>query len=66
VLREVVAVFAATVSVTLPLPVPLLPFGKLTQDAVFEAVQAQPAPAVTLTVVDSPVAAEVLLAGLMA
>src|SRR5687767_11945206 len=64
--RCVPPVLAATVSVTLPLPLPLAPFTMVTHDVVVVAVQAQLAPAVTLTVMLSPPAATVLLAGLIA
>jgi hypothetical protein len=66
VLRCVLAVLAATASVTLPLPLPLLPFATVTHDAGLVAVQAQLVPAVTVTVVVSPPDAAVLLPGLIA
>ncbi len=64
--RTVPPVLAATVSVTLPLPLPLLPFAMVTHDALLVAVQAQLDPAVTLTVVVSPPAAAVRLPGWIA
>jgi hypothetical protein len=64
-LRCVVPVFAATVNITLPSPLPLLPLAIVTHDALFVEVQAQLWPAVTLTVADSPPAAAVLFAGLI-
>lgn len=42
-------VFAATLKVTLPLPVPVAPDVMVIQDALLAAVQPQPAPAVTAT-----------------
>ena len=64
--RSVLVVFAATVSTTLPLPVPLLPLATVTQEAVFDAVQSHVAPAVTLTVVLSPALAAVRFDGVIA
>jgi len=55
--REVVPVFAATLYVTVPLPVPLAPAVTVIQDALLVAVHAQPAVAVTVTVADPPLAA---------
>jgi hypothetical protein len=65
VLRSAPLVLAATVSVTVPLPLPLLPFAMVIHEAVLVAVQSQVVAAVTDTVVVSPPASAVLLAGLI-
>ena len=64
--RCAVAEFAAMVMLTVPLPVPLAPPVTVIQAAPLAAVHAQVEGEVTLTLVDSPAAMEVLLAGLMA
>jgi hypothetical protein len=61
--RCAVAEFAAMVMLTVPLPVPLAPAVTVIHPALLTAVHAQVA--VTLTLVDSPAAREVLLAGLI-
>ena len=53
--RVVVAVFAATLSVTIPLPDPLAPLATLIQVALLRAVQPQPDPVVTDVLTDPPV-----------
>ena len=53
--RVVVAAFAATVSVTVPLPEPLAPLATLIQLALLTAVHAQPAAVVTDVLSDPPV-----------
>jgi hypothetical protein len=62
----VVPVDAATLSVTAPFPLPLAPALTVIHDTLLAAVQAQPAPAVTLTVVVPPPASTVADAGVMA
>ena len=64
--RCVVAGLAAMVMLTVPLPVPLAPAVTVIQAAPLAAVHAQVEAEVTLTLVDSPAAIEVLLAGLIA
>ena len=64
--RPVVAVFAATLIVTVPLPLPLAPLEIVSQAALLLAVQAQLLGVVTLTVLDSPVATALPEAGLIA
>jgi hypothetical protein len=59
-------VLAATVKLTVPLPVPLAPCVIVTHDAVLAAVHAQPAPAVTVTLPEPPPAAILVLCGAMA
>lgn len=63
--RDDVDVFAATVMVALPSPVPDAPAATVSQLAPLVDVQAQPLPAVTATAIDSPAAGEVRAAGLM-
>ena len=63
--REVRAVFAAMVSPTVPLPVPLAPELTIIQAAALAAFQAQPVPAVTLMLAVPPAAAVFVLAGLI-
>ena len=65
VVREVVAVFAATLSATVPLPLPLAPLVTVNHEAALDAVQAQPLNDVTATLVDCPAAAALKLVGLM-
>ena len=62
--RVVVLVLAAAVHVTLPLAVPLAGV-QVSQAALLDGVQAQPAPAVTLSVPLAPVAAAGALDGEM-
>lgn len=62
--RCAVAGLAAMVMLTVPLPVPLAPAVTVIHPAPLAAVHAQVE--VTLTVVDSPAATEVLLEGLIA
>jgi len=50
--RDVVAVFAAMLIATAPLPLPLAPLVTVTQGTSLAAVQAQPLREVTATVVD--------------
>ena len=64
--RCAVAGLAAMVRLTVPLPVPLAPPVTVIQAAPLAALHAQVEVEVTLTLVDSPAAMEVLLAGLMA
>jgi hypothetical protein len=52
--REEVAVFAATESETVPLPVPDAPEVTEIQDALLDAVQLQPEVAVTVAVIGPP------------
>jgi hypothetical protein len=54
------------VRLTVPFPVPLEPALTVIHAAPLVAVHAQPEPEVTLTLVDSPAAMEVLAAGLIA
>ena len=63
--REVVAVFAATLIVTLPLPLPFVPLAIVSHDALLVAVHAQPARLVTATTGLSPAAGALKLVGLM-
>jgi hypothetical protein len=56
---------AATVNCTVPLPLPLAPAVMVIQASLLTAVQTQPAPAVTLTELDPPLAVKVWLVGLM-
>jgi hypothetical protein len=63
--REVRAVFALTVSDTVPLPVPLAPELTMIQAAVLAAVQRHPVFAVTPTLAVPPAAAVLVLVGLM-
>jgi hypothetical protein len=65
-LREVVAVFAAALIPTVPLPLPLAPEATLNHVALLAAVHAQPAPAVTLTLPVPPAAVIAWLVGLIA
>ena len=58
--------FAAMAMLTVPLPAPLAPAVTVIHDAPLTEVHAQVEVEVTLTLVDSPAATEVLLAGLMA
>ena len=62
-LREVVAVLAATVYMTVPFPLPLPPPVTVIQLLLLVAVQLQPLPAATLTLAPSPAAATVWLVG---
>jgi hypothetical protein len=55
--RDVPAVFAATLSDTVPLPVPLAPDDTVIHDALLEAVRAQPVVPVTVTLTVPPAAA---------
>ena len=55
--RGLVSVFALAATVTVPLPVPDAPFAIVSQDAFFEAVQAHPFAAVTVTLPFPPAAA---------
>jgi hypothetical protein len=55
--RDVPAVLAATLSDTVPLPVPLAPDDTVIHDALLEAVRAQPEVPVTVTLTVPPVAA---------
>jgi hypothetical protein len=64
--REVVAVLAATVIATVPLPLPLAPLVTVIQDVGLEAVHAQPFGLVTATLVDSPAATALAVVGLIA
>ena len=61
--RWAVPVFAATAIVTVPAPEPDAPLVTVSQPALLVAAHAQPAPAVTATVVVSPALGDVLLAG---
>lgn len=63
--RCVVPVWAATENPTVPLPLPVAPLEIVTHDAPLVAVQAQPAPVVTLTVPVLAVAATDWLAAEM-
>ena len=54
--REVVAVLAATLRLTVPLPEPLAPAVTVIQVALLVAVHAQPVPAVTVTLLGPPAA----------
>jgi hypothetical protein len=56
-------VFAAIATVTVPLPVPAAPALMVSHDALLVAFQAQVLPAVTLTLVVSPAAGELRVAG---
>ncbi len=58
-----VAVLAAAVNPTLPLPLPVAPLEIVTHDAPLVAVQAHPAAAVTVTVPGPPAAGSAWLAG---
>ena len=58
-LREVVDVLAATVYVTVPFPLPVLPPVRTIQLSLLVAVQPQPLAAVTLTLAAPPAAATV-------
>src|SRR4051794_30645245 len=63
--RAAVVVFAAAVNVTVPPPVPVAPVAMTTHPALLDAVHAQPALVVTVTVPDPPAAAKDWLAGEM-
>jgi hypothetical protein len=63
--RCAAAEFAAMVMLTVPLPVPLAPPVTVIHAALLAAVHAQLEVELTLTLVDSPAAMEVLLAGLI-
>jgi hypothetical protein len=63
--RDEVDVFAATPTVTVPLPVPLAPAVTASQAALLDAVQSHVLPAATDTLVLSPAAADDRLAGVM-
>ena len=63
--REALLGFAAALNVTVPLPDPLAPAVTVIHDALLVADQAQPAGAVTLTFVDSPVVANEIEPGAM-
>jgi hypothetical protein len=65
-LREVVAVFAAALIPTVPLPLPLAPEVTLSHVSLLAAVHAQPAPAVTPTLPVPPAAVIAWLVGLIA
>jgi hypothetical protein len=52
--RELDVVFAETLKLTVPLPVPLAPVTTVTQLTLSEAVHAQPAVVVTATLPDPP------------
>ena len=60
-----VALLAATLTLTLPVPLPLAPAVTVSHDAELDAVHAQPLAAVTATLLVSPGASTVRLAGLM-
>jgi hypothetical protein len=64
--RDEVDAFAATPTVTVPLPVPLAPPVTANHAALLEVVQPQELPAVTDTFVDSAAAADDLVDGVMA
>jgi hypothetical protein len=59
--REVPAVFAATFSDTVPLPVPVAPAITVIHDALLVAVREQPVVPVTVTLTVPPAAAAVVL-----
>jgi hypothetical protein len=63
--REVVAVLAAMLIVTVPLPTPLTPSVTLIHDVALDALHAQPPGLVTATLVRSPAATTVALVGLI-
>jgi hypothetical protein len=65
-MREVVRVFAATVSATVPLPLPLAPLVTVIQGVLLAAVQAQPARLVTATLSASPAATALAVPGAIA
>jgi hypothetical protein len=64
-MRDVVAVFGATVTLTVPLPEPDPPAVIESHPAPLAALQVQPLPAVTDTAMVSPAAGEVRVAGEM-
>jgi hypothetical protein len=64
--RDVVAVLAAIVRPTVPLPLPLAPLATVIQDVALDAVQAQPVRLDTATLSLSPAAAAVALPGAIA
>ena len=61
--RDVVAVFAATLRLTAPLPLPLAPPVMVIHGAALDAVQVHPARVVTATLSASPATAAVALPG---
>src|SRR3954465_12280702 len=61
--RGVVAVLAATLIATVPLPLPLAPLVTVSHGAAVAAVQAQPAELVTATLAESPAASALKLGG---
>ena len=63
--RVVATVFAATLKLTLPLPDPLAPAVTVIHAALLEAVQPQPASAVTATVPVPPAAGTDSLVGVI-
>ena len=63
--RVVVAVFAATVRPTVPLPLPLAPLATVIQGAALDAVQLQLVPLVTETLADCPAAGALAEPGLI-
>jgi hypothetical protein len=63
--RLAVAELAFTARVTVPLPVPVAPDVTTIHETGLVAVQPHPLPPVTVTLVDSPVAATLLLTGLI-
>ena len=65
-LRDEAAVFAPTLNVTVPLPLPLAPLVTVIHGALLAAVQAQPAGLVTVTLDDWPPATALTLVGVMA
>ena len=64
-LRDEAAVFAPTLNVTVPLPLPLAPLVTVSHPALLAAVQAQPVLAVTATLAVSPAASALAIAGLI-
>jgi hypothetical protein len=63
--RAEVAELAFTLKFTVPLPVPVAPDVTTTHETGLVAVQPHPLPPVTVTLVDSPAAATLLLTGLI-
>jgi len=64
--RDVVAVFAAMLIATAPLPLPLAPLVTVTHDALLTAVQEHPARLATATLAVWPAATALALAGVIA
>jgi hypothetical protein len=64
--REVVAVLAAMLIATVPLPLPFAPLVTVIHDAGLDALHAQPLGLVTATLADCPAATALELAGLIA